>query len=1273
MLPPVPRRPSAPACRRLIALILVFAITLLSLPPQFTPFIPAARAASSTIVISEVDADTPLANVDTANEWFELRNVSAGTLTLSNWSITDNTSSDPIPTVTLGPGGHVIVAATAAGFSSEHPGFTGTVLTVADASIGNGLANGGDLLILRDGNGVAVDGLSWGSNTTVLNPSAGIDSSSNTNQRTAAVDTDTNADWTRAAETPNGSTNATTSTPPAGAGNANPASVAPGGTTLLTVKVTPGTNPASVGHGVSANLSSIGGPVSQGFFDDGSHGDQLMNDNVFSFSAAVGSSVTGGQKTIPFTVTETAPLARTSNGSIALTVLAQTSPSGAGTANPGSVLPGESTTLSVSVTPGTNPPSTGLVVRADLSTIGGLTDQAFSNGGSGNTYTFAATVATGTPTGQKMLPVNITDGENRTGSTTITLTVEAPPPPADHLVVSQIYGGGGQNATSANASATYRNDYVELYNPTSSPIPVNGWSLQYASDTGSGWSFNLTTLAGTVGPGQYYLVKLASGGASGTDLPEANATGNINMSATAGKIALVKNTEALTGATPSCPTEDPDLVDLVGWGSANCKEGAATAPAPVAPAANTTAIFRKSDGQQDKNQNGSDFFVGQPNPRRTAPFFDAQPKVTKAETDDDFDFDPPTPFDASFNVFFSEPVEVDGDWYSIQCTQTGAHTGTVYPGTTRWIITPDANLTPGEDCTFKVFASKVRDSDLNDEVPNTDYLEADYERTFTVATGNPAPETPDVHLLFGNPTDEAADYGQPTNYLMVKPEFALSYNRDRGTPNWVSWHLSDDWTGFLARRDTFRPDTALPVEWRILHTDYSGSGFDRGHVVASADRAEVGSTPLNQATFLMSNMIPQAPDNNRKTWNNMEQALRDIVEDTGKEMYIVAGGAGTGGTGDGGFRETIANGRVAVPAFTWKVALVLDKTAGDDVSRVNCSTRTIAVIVPNTNGTNPDWTQYLKSVDQVERLTGYDFFENLPDPYERCVEAGVNGNNPPLDTDNDGQPDTADPDDDNDGQSDADEVMCGSNPLVASSESPDNDSDNSPDCVDADDDDDGVADDNDAFPFDPTESIDTDGDGTGNRADTDDDGDGASDVAEVAAGSDPLDANSTPEVCDGADNDGDGGIDEEFANTDGDSQANCVDADDDDDGVSDAVEIAAGSDPLNPASRPEVCDGLDNDLDGSTDEGFANTDGDGQADCVDADDDGDGVNDAADNCPLKYNPSQADFDGDGIGDTCETTPVTPTNKDQCMNGGWMTWTPRFKNQGDCVSYTNNGK
>ena len=253
-----------------------------------------------------------------------------------------------------------------------------------------------------------------------------------------------------------------------------------------------------------------------------------------------------------------------------------------------------------------------------------------------------------------------------------------------------------------------------------------------------------------------------------------------------------------------------------------------------------------------------------------------------------------------------------------------------------------------------------------------------------------APTSANEHMVMGNPSNATADVNQPANYLMEKPQYALAYHRDRGGPIWTSWHLDTSWTtGSGQRQDDFRADTSLPAGWyQVQGTDFSGSGFDRGHMTPSADRLRTNAD--NSATFLMTNMIPQTPDNNQGPWNFMEQYLRTLVS-AGNELYIISGGSGQGGSGsNGGTTNTIAGGKVTVPSQTWKVIIVIPAAAGDDVARVTNTTRTIAVIMPNVQGIRTvDWKTYRVSVDQVEALTGFDFFSNVPVGTQAVIESVV--------------------------------------------------------------------------------------------------------------------------------------------------------------------------------------------------------------------------------------------------------------------------------------------
>ncbi len=549
-------------------------------------------------------------------------------------------------------------------------------------------------------------------------------------------------------------------------------------------------------------------------------------------------------------------------------------------------------------------------------------------------------------------------------------------PPSD-VVISQLYGGGG------NTNATFHNDYIELFNrSTTTAVDLSGWSVQYASSTGNGWSGNLQPLGGTIGPLEYYLIALGTGGGGGANLPPANVTGQINMSGTTGKVALVDSFDPLVG---NCPIFNGHVRDFVGYGAADCGEGGGTAPSLAGN--NGLALLRQGSGAVDTDKNTPDFATGAPNPRRTAIIVELGPFVLLTDPRNGA---PHAPRDATIQVTFTEPVDVFDPWFDVACSATGHHTDATFAGTGRdHYITPNVNFQAGETCTVTIMASQVHDQDLDDGAPNTDTLRANYVWSFTVADGTAPPYPSSVHLTFGNPSNAGSD---PLNYLMEKPEFALSYNSDMGRPNWVSWHLSDEWIGTLTREDTFRPDPAVPPDWyRVQSFDFAGSGFDRGHMTPNADRDKETSIPINQATFLMTNMVAQAPANNQGPWAALEGDLRTIV-DQGNEVYIIAGPSGTGGTGsNGGVTMTLADGHVTVPAWTWKVALVLPKDSGDDFSRVSCTTRTITVIMPNTQSVNSDWKASLTTVDAVETLTGYDILSNLPEPIQNCVEARKDG------------------------------------------------------------------------------------------------------------------------------------------------------------------------------------------------------------------------------------------------------------------------------------------
>ena len=236
----------------------------------------------------------------------------------------------------------------------------------------------------------------------------------------------------------------------------------------------------------------------------------------------------------------------------------------------------------------------------------------------------------------------------------------------------------------------------------------------------------------------------------------------------------------------------------------------------------------------------------------------------------------------------------------------------------------------------------------------------------------------DGNLLLGNPTNAAKS---PDNFLLERPQYTLSYNRSKGEANWVAWHIDAQDLG-KEDRGNFRPDPALPKEWQIGPNDYRNSGYDRGHVCPSGDRT--ASRADNDATFYMSNMLPQTAELNRAVWADMENDLRDIVR-AGNEIYVIAGGASEA--------SRIAQGKVVVPKVCWKVALVLP-AGKNDLKRIDAQTRVITVAMPNVAQQklkDGNWRDYIVTTQKLSSAIKMDFFPALPKNLRDALEARKDG------------------------------------------------------------------------------------------------------------------------------------------------------------------------------------------------------------------------------------------------------------------------------------------
>lgn len=204
--------------------------------------------------------------------------------------------------------------------------------------------------------------------------------------------------------------------------------------------------------------------------------------------------------------------------------------------------------------------------------------------------------------------------------------------------------------------------------------------------------------------------------------------------------------------------------------------------------------------------------------------------------------------------------------------------------------------------------------------------------------------------------------------ILERTGYVASYNKATLLPNWVAWHLTAERTEGSAKRSgvDFAEDTEVP-EPRATDWDYYNSGYDRGHMCPAADNK--WSKKAMEESFLFTNMCPQNGNLNRGDWNEMEMACRKWAKKY-SDLYIVCGPILYKGK-----HKTIGKNKVVVPEAFFKVVL-----------RTGDNPQAIGFIYKNTSGNRPK-DSYVNTVDEVERITGIDFFPSLPDDVEKKVEA----------------------------------------------------------------------------------------------------------------------------------------------------------------------------------------------------------------------------------------------------------------------------------------------
>jgi len=229
-----------------------------------------------------------------------------------------------------------------------------------------------------------------------------------------------------------------------------------------------------------------------------------------------------------------------------------------------------------------------------------------------------------------------------------------------------------------------------------------------------------------------------------------------------------------------------------------------------------------------------------------------------------------------------------------------------------------------------------------------------------------------VNVDLGIPTDS-----DPTDdYLIKRKQYVISYNKNKNVANWASWNLNKKWYGKYNRVSGFKSDNELPDNfYKVTTRDYTNTGYDRGHIVASKDRSN--NTTNNKATFLMSNIYPQEPDLNQGPWKRLEDYCRSLCLSKNKELYVIA--VGVFKTGNK------LDENIAIPDSCYKIIIILRRD--ESLLAVNENTEVIAVMMPNESGIKKiDWETYRTTIDRIESSTGYDFLSDVENRIQTIIE-----------------------------------------------------------------------------------------------------------------------------------------------------------------------------------------------------------------------------------------------------------------------------------------------